>query len=136
MYQHVWESSVKEEKLSLWRCRRLQTARTPPLSSLLQPPRAEQVVQRQTFPCLGWQPSTSPWKRDFSQASQPFSEKKKNSTLYNRAQEKKKLVTFLYIKIPPISINGMCERQCDVYLKYIKRLTGTQETLKQDPCYR
>lgn len=39
------------------------------LSSPLQPPRAKQVVQRQTLPHLHWQLSTSTWKRHFSQAS-------------------------------------------------------------------
>lgn len=70
-----------EEKLSLPRCRRLQTARASPLSSPLQPPRAEQVVQRQMLPRLGWQLSTLPWKKDFSQASQPFSEKQLKNPL-------------------------------------------------------
>lgn len=71
----LWDSSMGEEKLSLQKtaaCQGSATFISSPAS------RAEQVAQRQTLPCLGWQQSTSSWHNSFSQ---PCSEKQVKNTL-------------------------------------------------------
>lgn len=82
------------------------------------------------FPAWAGNPPPCPEKRLLSGLPAFF--RKTNGTLYNRAQEKRQLLTFLYIKIPPISINGMQERQCDVPYIY-KRMDRYPGNFKTRP---